>query len=362
MTRDERGSMRRAGYVLLGGGAFFIALVAALAGQAVAGVGNACFNCHNVHNSQGGNLLILSCVGCHSHTGPESIVPLGDTRIPIVNNTGIEPSQPLAGGNFHWLTKKGDQHGHNVLGISNQDQLLATAPGGSAGCANSCHTSLATATVSTPTGSLTRTDGCQSCHGSVRHHRNDFPAGTPASAESGWYRFLKAPSLHTFASSRQGVSGIGDRDWEENPSSTRHNVYYAEAANPLTSGPRSLNNFCSSCHQDFHGSGNNTNGGGSNPWLRHPTNYVIPAAKEFASLMGTAYNPQVPVGRPVLTAGHVPSTIAPGDMVTCLSCHRAHGSPYPDMLRWDYSLMRAHEAGAGVVGSGCFFCHTAKDT
>lgn len=45
------------------------------------------------------------------------------------------------------------------------------------------------------------------------------------------------------------------------------------------------------------------------------------------------------------------------DKVMCLSCHRAHGSPYPDMLRFDYNM----EAGGGTSTDGCFKCHTNKD-
>jgi len=40
----------------------------------------------------------------------------------------------------------------------------------------------------------------------------------------------------------------------------------------------------------------------------------------------------------------------------CLSCHVAHGSPYADMLRWDYGTMVAGGGGSG----GCFTCHTQK--
>ncbi|RLA81698.1 MAG: hypothetical protein DRG33_00080, partial [Deltaproteobacteria bacterium] len=42
------------------------------------------------------------------------------------------------------------------------------------------------------------------------------------------------------------------------------------------------------------------------------------------------------------------------DQVQCLSCHRAHGSPYPDMLRWDYR----NWPGGGM--NGCAVCHTSK--
>ncbi|HIC92409.1 MAG TPA: hypothetical protein EYP21_10200 [Syntrophaceae bacterium] len=52
-------------------------------------------------------------------------------------------------------------------------------------------------------------------------------------------------------------------------------------------------------------------------------------------------------------------TVTPGtDQVMCLSCHRAHGSPYADMLRWNYSHMIA---GDTTKSGGCFTCHTQKN-
>jgi hypothetical protein len=47
-------------------------------------------------------------------------------------------------------------------------------------------------------------------------------------------------------------------------------------------------------------------------------------------------------------------------IVTCISCHRAHGSEYADLLRWDYTA--GTSAGSGTnLNSGCFVCHTTKD-
>jgi len=46
------------------------------------------------------------------------------------------------------------------------------------------------------------------------------------------------------------------------------------------------------------------------------------------------------------------------DLVMCLSCHKPHGSPYSDMLRWDYSEMIA---GDDSKSGGCFTCHTQKN-
>ena len=61
-------------------------------------------------------------------------------------------------------------------------------------------------------------------------------------------------------------------------------------------------------------------------------------------------------------AGTVNSTVlqAAGDaIVTCISCHRAHGTPYADLLRWDYS--NNCNAGSDNADCGCFQCHTTKD-
>ena len=108
----------------------FSGLYLVLVQGADAKVTGVCSNCHTMHNSQngasvvsagagakwnggsvsGGNsaapqgaLLATDCVGCHSNTGTVTIVPLGDSRIPIVNNSQapIYPDETLAGGNFY---------------------------------------------------------------------------------------------------------------------------------------------------------------------------------------------------------------------------------------------------------------------
>jgi predicted CXXCH cytochrome family protein len=45
-------------------------------------------------------------------------------------------------------------------------------------------------------------------------------------------------------------------------------------------------------------------------------------------------------------------------IVTCISCHRAHGTPYDDLLRWDYATC---VSAGGNDECGCFACHTTKD-
>jgi predicted CXXCH cytochrome family protein len=111
--------------------------------------------------------------------------------------------------------------------------------------------------------------------------------------------------------------------------------------------------FCCGCHGAFHDEKD-----ASGNWIRHPSDAVLGGAgTEYAGY--TTYDPVVPVARASLST--VKSTVSgsggDGDMVMCLSCHRAHGSPYPDMLRWDNDNMVAGGGGTG----GCFTCHTEKD-
>lgn len=356
-----------------------------IAGAVEAKVTGECSNCHTMHNSQNGlglvsagtgagwsgasvgggtsgqaqgALLVTDCVGCHTSTTDATILTIGSSRIPIVYNT-VLPVNPLAGGNFYWIATLGDAYGHNVRGVSAKDLALAAAPG-AIGCANSCHTAL-TLTDAQTDGH--RKNGCQGCHNSVRHHGSD-PAGQPVTAAGGWYRFLSAPSGHTMLGGA-GVTGIEDPNWEQTPTATNHNIYYGGTGADDES-PESMGKFCAGCHYNFHSPGNGAfnywgldNGGNGSPWLRHPADAVIPNSGEYAAIIGKDYDPKVPVGKPNLSS-YNGALVQEGDKVICLSCHRAHGSPNPDMLRWDYSTMLTGTTGA-AAGTGCFKCHSTKD-
>ena len=121
-----------------------------------------------------------------------------------------------------------------------------------------------------------------------------------------------------------------------------------------------ISEFCAECHGYFHASDeiNDQPPPSGSPWKRHPTDVSLPASGEYASY--TAYSIEAPVAR-VNIPGSPSGTVDPGgeidDIVMCLSCHRAHASEYPDILRWDYSDMDAGGGGSG----GCFTCHTQKN-
>jgi predicted CXXCH cytochrome family protein len=281
-----------------------------------------------------------------------------------VYNTS-EPSPYLAGGNFYWVADAGDDRdaaGHNVLGISGPDAITLAgefAPGGF-DCGNeNCHKSLAVAPTDT-----SYPGGCQGCHLAPAHHADDSGpvVGDPSQTTDGYYRFL---SGHMTGAGK-GVCGIEDDDWQYTADAGNHNEYLGNALNlsssaNLNSLGNTMTGYCCGCHGNFHQE--NTAADGSGEWIRHPSDAVIPNEGEYADAFGTShvYDPLVPVARPSLTGWTDPVTTVAinADMVMCLSCHRPHGSPYDDLLRWNYGDMLA---GGGDSTTGCFACHTKKDT
>lgn len=313
-----------------------------------------------------GSLLKSDCVGCHTNAAStETIVDLGNSRVPIVYNPGGGLQYPpeggtnaaLAGGNFYWVDQ--DQaNGHNVF-VTKPDTVLTEAPGrtvrGASSdpeCAN-CHMTLATAE-----------SGCQGCH-LAKHHADD--SAEVVSMTGGWYRFLgdlMLPIL-TGNTSTNGVMGIEEPNWEQNPSESAHNGYFG-TTNRYSKSHMSylqdyaIGQFCTGCHGAFHHPAYQIDGSGmeaGGAWIRHPSDVLLPDEGEYASY--NTYDPMAPIAKPDLAGQRNSSVVEPGtDIVNCISCHRAHGSPYPDMLRWDYGKC---ETGNGDSDCGCYSCHTGKD-
>ncbi len=359
------------------GGLLIVAALVVMLGvstvPALAKVSGPCVNCHTMHNSQNGQLVdpdqpnryLLNqgadpCVACHTGSNSGGGSDTGTT--PYVYST-TEPNygtNTLAGGNFYWVTQDGTK-GHNCLAITDMpvDSELTQAPGspvgqGTFGCAD-CHDKIST---------------CESCH-TPKHHADD--SQTVVGASGGFYRFLNS-SYH--GTDQTGVKGIEDNDWEYTVSATDHNEY-AGAVDPantggLVSDDFSMSAYCAGCHEAFHGTNYTDDGDGQSPWLRHPTHLALSdttLGKEYHSYNnGGGYSPLAPIARDQdrldtmsgpSSLVYVATTDTDGDQVMCLSCHRAHGSPYADMLRWDYDSC---DAGSGATNDcGCFVCHTTKD-
>ena len=321
--------------------------------------GISCSNCHTIHYSQNGGtstgwgsggpydfLLTNDCIGCHSSSTPDTIVNF----TPIVYNT-VTPSQPLAGGNFYYITLD-DRNGHNVIDLGNPDDFLIEPPG-------QIHS-----------GQIGQNEltcaGTNGCHG-VRNFSNTIGAISVKGAHHGNLtgKLDVADQLNNSYRLLNGVKGYEVSDWR-NTSSTHHNEYYG-ATTPMdlstcsschfggTIGikpaSQTISGFCATCHGYFHDS---TDIGTSSPFKRHPTDVVLPSTGEYTAY--TTYDVTTPVARTVLP--NTPeATVTPGsDVVMCLTCHMAHASPYYKMLRWDYRGWPANG-----ISNGCNNCHSSKN-
>jgi len=357
------------------------ALIAAFSCPARAKVTGPCSNCHTMHNSQGGSEMATygadgkpwkgagqypaltrgNCLGCHGMGTGNKIEDMGGSLVPQVYHTD---STDLSAGNFAYiLGAKGsdasDAKGHNVIDLGKTDGVLDSPPGWNCAYPVS-NTQLTCAGNYGCHGYRYKNQGTASNIMKGTHHQNVDGKCDTADDLYNSYRFLL------------GVKGLENTtDKWQNIDESSHNEYYgattpmvdqfcfdchgfAPASMNASPGSNTISGFCGTCHDDFHFIGG-IGGDTSSPFTRHPTDIVIKNEGEYA-VANRTYNAQAPVGRTT-----VPNSIitgaTDGDVVTCLSCHVAHASNYPDMLRWDYTTMNAGGGGSG----GCFTCHTEKN-
>jgi hypothetical protein len=333
-----------------------------------------CANCHVMHASQQGAttpasgpqdfLMRDTCVGCHTGTnstnGSAPAIPF------VYTAAAADLSTSLAGGNFKFSDLGDDRYGHNPKELSGGvDATLSSPPGWKSGFNANGQVGTIVNTVEATKLSCAGTYGCHGTHDANgvngSHHANATGALTTANTVANSYRFL------------YGIKGYEAVDYEYQPAATDgdHNVYLGKArsgaeatADVVTAGTDTISYLCAECHGIFH-SGSASNEGISdtgdtfftNPWIRHPVDVDMPLTGEFAG-----YNAYVP-GVPVASTSVADSTITVGNandrIVMCLSCHRAHASPYNAALRWNPADVNA---GNGASTTGCFACHTTKDT
>jgi predicted CXXCH cytochrome family protein len=362
-----------------------------------------CSNCHTMHNSQDNSAMATygaagepwtgtgpfrmlvrgDCLGCHG-IGSNNIVTLGSgntSDVPqVLHDCG---DTDLAGGNFGYIIDfvgcvgSGDSSGHNVVDLGDLDDILhpvgSIPPPGHHSTSNfqsrftcagadGCHGNRATSTNS-----------LESLRGA--HHNNVDGALDTADEVYNSYRFLRGV---------KGYENNGASPWQ-NVDKDNHNEYFG-ATSPMTDGSQcsnchsaqgiqptnnTISGFCGTCHGNFHLYGGHGSDPGidngaplGSPFVRHPTDVVLPPSGEYTAynpnFVGNEYSVEAPVARTSVPSS-IGSTVTPGtDVVMCLSCHYAHASQYPDMLRWDYNDMDTGTTGA-AAGSGCFTCHTDKD-
>jgi predicted CXXCH cytochrome family protein len=327
-----------------------------------------CGGCHSMHSPKtGGSFLLINsdqsstCLSCHSHsdTAPSSY----HIMTYPVPGAGIAPAEMTPGGDFAYLgkaytftvrgtttTEFGQTHGHNVVAADfgmTADTQWSTAPGGTF-----------------PTASL----ACNSCHdphGKYRRIGGDSTytisnTGAPIIG-SGSYNTSLTPTATQAVGSYRLLAGIGYQQgtlainypgapiasapstYNRTEAATQTRVAYGTSV--TGSGKTTWGQWCATCHTGMHSTGNyvhpidqglgsiisglyqtyksSGNMTGSNassylslvPFMENTGDYTI--------LKSHAVNDNSQLGGPATT-----------DQVSCLSCHRAHASGFPDMLRW----------------------------
>ncbi|MDP2279110.1 MAG: cytochrome c3 family protein [Nitrospirota bacterium] len=305
-----------------------------------------CETCHTIYPemTEKGDykkILLPPCVSCHANTTEDTIKILGEFRDPSVYNT-YKPKSLLAGGSFYYVSNYGDRKGHNIDKIANVDAKFLGLPPG-------YDRALDPSVIGYNKNKPLTCAGSNGCHGNRNieepftamrgaHHGIDFPVDGTTIARS--YRYLSI--THGVKDSKvNGVVGLKDNNWGQNSTPSKHNEYSL-----------SMNRLCVSCHGNFHGRAQQKAG------FRHPVGAAIPYKGEFKGYI--TYNLDAPVGRENVPEVSGEAVSHGSDVVICLSCHMAHGSPYNSSLRWNFDIISAGSKKGEEERGGCFICHTKK--
>jgi predicted CXXCH cytochrome family protein len=354
-----------------------------------------CVGCHEMHGAAGASLLIAvdqssTCLSCHGASGQSSYhiaTPDADMA------PGVPPVNEGPGGDFGWLRKNyyftirggattdmGQTHGHNIVaagfsGVYAADPDNVTAPGGTfpsgqLSCV-SCHDQHGKGRW-TVAGAYSKTSGAIWTSGSYGSLPTVF-AATGENLSTGVYRLLRA------ADTVDGVTFPATPPVAVVNSTYNRSEYYTQTRVAYASG---MSDYCGTCHADMH----STSG-----ILRHPQGQVMSGAVQgiynsyvktgdMTGSAATSYLSLVPFeeGQAYSTAainvlkshaqtndstlngpgsGTVPATAT----VMCLSCHRAHASGWPEMLRWNPEVTTITVAGAYPTGNDAGWGRSAAE-
>ncbi len=327
-----------------------------------------CSGCHSMHTPKtGGNFLLVgtdpssTCLSCHQNaadTGPSSYhISTADGALAA----GMAPKQRTPGGDFGWLkksytmtirgttsTEAGQTHGHSIVAVDaafTADAGNTTAPGGSfassqLGC-TSCHDPHGRVRRLADGSYVTAANLGQVGAPIVRSGSYDTSAAPLAGEAVGVYRLLRGLGDTVPGATFAGVGiAIAPSSYNRTEAVTQTRVAYGGA------GTNTWGNWCASCHQGMHSSGNYV----------HPIDESLGSdvaniynayvkSGDLSGLAASSFNSLVPfaenTGDIATLQLHAKSNdtylAGPGtsDKVTCLSCHRAHASGWPEALRWN---------------------------
>jgi predicted CXXCH cytochrome family protein len=387
------------------GSTFFCAIVL-FSVQAEAKVQGQCYFCHTMHNSQDGirmvqdpisggigagsdctgchnepreNLVTFTCIGCHAQNASagDGIATLGGYNVPQVLYADTNEATELSAGNFAHIANNDWTYGHNVHGFQSNgidpdvEFAFGTPPPGYT-------EAMDPSSVKYTSWSYFAAEqqpfcaGTYGCHGNREiesqtlamvgsHHADDSILQLDGSSLNQANQGLTVGTSYRFLS---GVKGGEDADWEYTQGSADHNEYFGATVSGRSgatsqSSVETMSEFCASCHGNFHMSG--TSGGtgispaDSSPWIRHPTDVMIPNIVPYNSYVTYELTARVARTTLPLSASSSPQ-IGSNSIVFCLSCHKAHASRQPDMLRYSYDQMTT--GGSSSSSKFCFACHS----
>lgn len=320
------------------------------------------------------------CLSCHkagqNTSGTVALPGVTDSgwEAPVVMTTdGVDPAgKAMPGGDFYW-SNLDPKKGHNPAYTK-----------GSMATPTSFFMKADPTLGSTPPGG-TITDGewsCHSCHGMHARYSDSYSAWrqlkrtvngkkvtgdvtgfgvetlTGNVTQDAAYEPIKSNSRGDIVGTdyknvRKDLNPLEGADLFLDESDTNKNVYRG-----------GFSSFCSACHGDFHGGNGETRTtdnaktrvGGT--WVKHPTNVKMNEAgskygittytKQVSNAQLTSPNPlgydwRYPLVQPEadftvkanIASMTDPLTALGDDRIMCLTCHKAHATPYENMTRWD---------------------------
>lgn len=329
-----------------------------------------CVGCHSMHAPKAGGSFLLvgtdqssTCLSCHMRagdTGPSSYhVATADADMPA----GTAPKQRAPGGDFGWLKKTynftvrgtanqelGQTHGHNIVAFDYgfvADASNTVAPGGTFPAAqlacNSCHDPhgkyrrLVSGAIATSGAAIKGS-------GSYADASGNSTVVPDANYAVGVYRLLAGAGYSKAA--YPGVPpAVVPSTYNRTEASTQTRVAYGSAA--TGSGNTSWGSWCATCHPSMHSTGNYVHPVDETLGSTIALNYgaYVNSGNTTGGNPGTSYLSLVPFMENTASyttlASHAFNNntymAGPGssDRVSCLSCHRAHASGWPEMLRWN---------------------------
>ncbi len=332
-----------------------------------------CEGCHSMHAPKpGGSSLLVgtdpssTCLTCHETAdAAPSGYHVSSTGQPI-------PTERTPGGDFAWLkksysygsggetfTEDGQVHGHNVVAADNgyaADAVHTIAPGGSfpadqLACI-SCHD---------PHGKYRRlANGTIATTGAPIYASGSYPgaANEPTSTEAvGVYRLLAGNGYSKGGVTFPGVPAAKvPSTYNQSEAVTQVRTAYGHA---VTGGHVSWGTWCATCHPEMH----------STQRYVHPVDRTFPrgVARQYGmyvksgdmkGALATSFLSLVPfvegtadyalLGAHAVSDGSQAGGPTSLDLVSCVSCHRAHASGFASMLRFDVGYEFMVKRGAYV--------------